>query len=107
DVLSDASYVPELRIGASWAGKFADEKIGVYARAAYNSSSVLGLIDGNIITEVENDGYVEYYGEVSYKLHKRWSVFVNINNTIDGRTPAIYGFEKVGLRAVAGIKFNF
>jgi hypothetical protein len=50
---------------------------------------------------------VEYYGEVSYKLHKRWSVFVNINNTIDGRTPAIYGFEKVGLRALAGIKFNF
>ena len=107
DVLSDASYVPELRIGASWAGKFANEKIGVYARAAYNSSSVLGLIDGNIITEVENEGYVEYYGEVSYKLHKRWSVFVNINNTIDGRTPAIYGFEKVGLRALAGIKFNF
>lgn len=105
DILSKASYVPEFRIGASWAGKFVDEKVGVYTRVAYNSSSVLGMFMD--IIEVENDGYVEYYGEVSYKLHKRWSVFVNINNTIDGRTPAIYGFEKVGLRALAGIKFNF
>ena len=105
DVLSDASYVPEFRIGASWAGKFVDEKVGVYTRVAYNSSSVLGMFMD--IIEVENGGYVEYYGEVSYKLHKRWSVFVNINNMIDGRTPAIYGFEKVGLRALAGVKFNF
>ena len=107
DVLSDASYVPEFRIGASWAGKFANEKVGVYTRLAYNSSSALGMFIGNDFTEVKNDGYVEYYGEVSYKLHKRWSVFVNVNNTIDGRTPAIYGFEKVGLRALAGVKFNF
>lgn len=104
DVLSSASCVPDFRIGASWAGKFANEKIGVYARLAYNSSYVVATSSSY---EAENDGYIEYYGELSYKLTKRWSAFVNVNNTINGRVPAIYGFETVGLRALAGIKFNF
>ena len=53
------------------------------------------------------DGYVEYQANATYNINNRWGVFVEANNTIDGRSPRFLYYKAPGFRGMAGVEVQF
>ena len=115
DAFTSALYLPDFRLGASYRGSVAGDRIDLYGRIAYNGSAT-GLVRvssvgfDNTLDEFRYEnvgGFVEYQANATYNFAPRWGVFVEVNNTIDGRAFKYYGYDWCGVRALVGVKFNF
>ncbi|MDD4819414.1 MAG: TonB-dependent receptor [Flavobacteriales bacterium] len=107
DLFSKALYTPDFRVGASYRGSVVQDKIDLYGRVVFNGISNSAMYSDGVATEQNIESFVEYMGEASYNFTKRWSVFVQAKNSIDGRIPMYYGYEAPGFRGILGVKFNF
>ena len=104
---SKALYTPDFRGGASYKGSLFSNHLDIYGRLAYNSSSRALFTYFPTSVETGMDGYVEYQANATYNINNRWGVFVEANNTIDGRSPRFLYYKAPGFRGMAGVRFNF
>ena len=104
---SKALYTPDFRGGASYKGSLFSNHLDIYGRLAYNSSSRALFTYFPTSVETGMDGYVEYQANATYNIKNRWGVFVEANNTIDGRSPRFLYYKAPGFRGMAGVRFNF
>lgn len=104
---SSALYIPDFRVGASYRGSVLSDRILLSGRIAYNGSCDALVLNGQTPQWDETDGYVEFQAEAAYRFAARWSLFAQVNNTVEGKTYRYYGYDWCGVRALAGVRFNF
>lgn len=64
-------------------------------------------ITGNTTTPTTINSFVDVSGEVEYKASKRFSVFVHVNNLLDGANTTWLYYPDYGFNIFGGVGFKF